>query len=231
MNIVRYLSCRLKTLRGMTVVHIGAHHGQEAKRYSSLLARKVIWIEANPDTFETLQANIREFRSRPPGIVNRLLSIAPPEHVCVNALITQEDGVEHEFFQFNNDGASDSVFHLSSDAEFPALEETGGVLRLSSSTLDTILKNAGQDPSDVDVLVLDTQGAELLCLKGAESTLPNVQYIETEISTRPVYEGGVLYDELKAWLNERGFRRKTLIRRSHMNVIFAANQKQKRRAA
>ena len=224
MNIARYLRFRLKTLRGMTVVHIGAHHGQEAKRYNSMLAKKVFWVEANPETFEILQKNVEAFQSRRPSIVQRLLGIAPTEHVCINALITEEDGAEHDFFQFNNEGASDSIFHLSEDAGIETLKETGRVLRLNSNTLDTMLRNAGHDPTDVDVLVLDTQGAELLCLKGSQSALTNIRYIETEISTEPVYEGGVLYDELKLWLQEQGFSPKTRIRRSHSNVIFAANE-------
>lgn len=32
MNIVRYLASRLQTVRGKTIVHVGAHTGQEAER-------------------------------------------------------------------------------------------------------------------------------------------------------------------------------------------------------
>ena len=48
MNIVRYMMLRLKSLRGMTIVHVGAHVGQEAVRYQNMMAAKVIWIEASP---------------------------------------------------------------------------------------------------------------------------------------------------------------------------------------
>jgi FkbM family methyltransferase len=224
MHIVQYMLYHLKTFRGKTIVHVGAHHGQELDRYSSLFARKVIWVEANPKTFGTLQANIEEFRSRPPGTLKRLLGIAQTEHVGINALVTEKDGAEYEFYQFNNGGLSDSVFHLAEGTQFPDLKETGSVLRLNSNKLDTILRQAGQEPSEVDVLVLDTEGAELICMKGAEATLTNVQYIQTEISTKPVYTGGVLYGELNSWLYERGFRRCTAIRRSQMNVIFKSKE-------
>ena len=222
MNIVRYFRHRLKTLRGMTVIHVGAHHGQEMKRYNSMFVRKVIWIEANPNTFETLKANIEESQAAPPGILHRLLGIAPTEHVCINALITEEDGVEREFFQFNR-SVADSIFRFAPEGPTRSIKESGDVLRLRSSTLDTILRESGQNPAETDVLVMDIQGSELLCLNGAEATLTNVQYIETEIATRPVYEGGVLYDELNSRLRELGFRRKTMIRRSHMNAIYKSD--------
>jgi len=220
-TIVQYLRYRLRTLRNMTVVHIGAHQGKEAKAYNAMLARKVFWIEANPRTFERLQENMKQYRSASPGIIRRFLRTELTEHHCINALVTDRDNDEHEFFQYNNGGASDSVFHLSVDSPFTSLKETDEVLHLKSNTLDTLLRNAGQDPAEVDVVVLDTQGAELLCLAGATETLKNVQYIETEVSTEPVYQHGVLYHELRPWLEERGFIAKTKPSRSHCDVIFA----------
>lgn len=229
-KITRYLGTRLKTLRGMTVVHIGAHHGQEAASYNAMLARRVCWIEANPETFEILNSNLSDFQANNKTLIHRVLGDEPTEHICINALITETNGDQHEFFRFNNEGASDSVFHLADKDRFGDLKETGDVMRLSSNTLDTTLRNHGVDPEEVDVLVLDTQGAELLCLKGAEATLSNLKYLESEISTKPVYEGGVLYDELAAWLDERGFTRRTKIKNSHSNVVFAS-QNRLRRAA
>ena len=237
MKITRHLGFRLQTLRGMTVVHIGAHHGQEAASYNRMLAHRVCWIEANPETFKILRSNLADFQAENKTVVHRMLGIEPTEHICINALITETDGDEREFFRFNNKGASDSIFHLDDQANIAGLEETGEVMHLSSNTLDTTLRKNGIDPEDVDALVLDTQGAELLCLKGAESTLRNVKYLESEISTKPVYEGGVLYDELAEWLDERGFTRRTRIKRSHSNVLFVnrkqpqRNQQQQRRAA
>lgn len=143
------------------------------------------------------------------------------EHVCINALISDDDQKQLEFHIFENAGASYSIFRLDrNNKEFDAVRETGRVLTLPVKTPDRALAEAGVDPEDVDVLVLDTQGAELMCLKGAPKLLSSARYIETEISTKPVYEGGVLLSELEAWLGARGFKRKTMVRRSRMNVIF-----------
>ena len=67
---------------------------------------------------------------------------------------------------------------------------------------------------------MDIQGAELLCLKGAAQLLESLQYIETKISKTPIYDGGVLLDELQPWLNAHGFRCKTWLRRPFMNAVF-----------
>jgi hypothetical protein len=77
-----------------------------------------------------------------------------------------------------------------------------------------------ESPQEVDILVLDTQGAELLCLKGASRLLENANFIEAEVSTNSVYQGGVLLSELDTWLKQRGFHRKTIVRRQHMNAIY-----------
>ncbi len=47
---------------------------------------------------------------------------------------------------------------------------------LTSSRLETALDGLGLAPEDVDVMVLDVQGAELLCLKGAGRYLDHVTF-------------------------------------------------------
>jgi len=221
MNIVRYLMLRLRTLRGMTVVHVGAHFGEEAARYEKMLAKRVVWVEASPDVYKVLTQNIEQARTRKLGGLNRLIPVPRTEHICINALVGEEDGEVREFHIFDNDGASNSVFKLNRDDDkFDAVQETGEILSLPVRTLDSALRDVGVAPSEVDVLVLDTQGAELMCLKGATELLSSAHLIETEVSTEPVYEGGVLLREMEPWLNAKGFRRMTMVRRTHMNVIF-----------
>jgi FkbM family methyltransferase len=221
MNIVRYMLLRLKTLRGMTVVHVGAHFGQEASRYQNMMAAKVVWIEASPDTFQILQANIERAKLKKRNWFTGLFSSQKTEHICINALISDNDQDRTDFYVYENDGAANSIFKIDrSNKEYEAVRETGEVLSLPVKTLDRALADAGVPPEKVDVLVLDTQGAELMCLKGAAKLLSSAKYIETEVSTEPVYAGGVLLSELEKWLQNRGFTRNTVVRRSHMNVIF-----------
>jgi FkbM family methyltransferase len=57
----------------------------------------------------------------------------------------------------------------------------------------------------IDLLWIDTQGAELLVLKGAAEMLPHTSFIYLECSVDPLYEGGASYDEIKTFLSAHGF--------------------------
>lgn len=223
MNIVRYLASRLQTVRGKTIVHVGAHTGQEAERYQNWGARRVIWVEAAPDIFPRLQSHLASMRDRPPSLFARLTKAAPTVHLAIHALVAAEDGALHDLNVYDNDGASNSIFLIDRERtnRYDALRETGEVHQIAARTLDTLLAEAGISPEEVDILVVDIQGAELLCLKGATRLLQHVRWIESEVSQKPVYAGGVLLHELEAWLATHGFRRKTTIRRNHGNAIFA----------
>jgi len=74
----------------------------------------------------------------------------------------------------------------------------------------------------LDFLWLDLQGYELEALRGAERLLDNVSAMHVEVSNQRLYDGGVLYPELKAWLRQRGFRPviNATFRRGG-NVLFA----------
>jgi FkbM family methyltransferase len=56
-----------------------------------------------------------------------------------------------------------------------------------------------------DVLKVDTQGSELLVLKGAEQSLASVLVAEIEVSFFRRYAGQPVFAEIEAWMNERGF--------------------------
>jgi FkbM family methyltransferase len=60
----------------------------------------------------------------------------------------------------------------------------------------------------IDLLWIDTQGAELLVLQGAARMLPNTSFIYLECSEDPLYEGAASYDEIKAFLFAHGFQLK-----------------------
>lgn len=222
MYIVRTLARRLKTIRGMTIVHVGAHKGQEASQYNWWGASRVIWIEADPAQLDGLQKHLDESSSEPRSWFAKLFRMPETKHEVVQALVGDVDGADTPFFLFTNDGMSNSIFAKLSDGDDPqpTVNETGEVLKLKMRSLDVLLPENGVALEDVDLLTLDIQGAELLALKGAETLLKKIHYLETEISKQPFYDGGVLFDELEPWLNARGFFNKTWLRRPFMNAVF-----------
>jgi len=222
MYIVRHLRRRLKTLRGMTIVHVGAHQGQEAVEYDAWGAAKVIWIEADPAQLPGLEAAIKQVEAQPRSLLARLTGTSKTQHQVINALVGDVDGADTDFYLFSNAGASNSIFtkHPDVTENMDWLNETGEVLRLKMRTLDALLAKNNISADSIDFLALDIQGAELLCLKGATQVLENLRYMEVEISKERFYDGGVLLDELEPWLNARGFCCKTWLRRNFMNAVF-----------
>jgi hypothetical protein len=92
---------------------------------------------------------------------------------------------------------------------------------LVGKTLSNIYHEFEIDESKFDLLLLDVQGAELMVLKGAESVLHNFNYVLTEVSTVEIYKNGVLWDELKTFLNNKGFKEAIFGNpRKHGDVLF-----------
>jgi hypothetical protein len=149
MNIARYMMLRLKTLRGMTVVHLGAHVGSEAMRYNHLLAKRVVWVEASPILFKRLEENIKNLNpdAQKRSFLQRLHGNVRTEHICVNALIGENSSGEASFHIYDNDGKSNSVFKIDrSNNGYDFLKETGEVLKLPVKSLDNALHEAGVPP-------------------------------------------------------------------------------------
>lgn len=222
MNIVSYLAPRGRTLLGKTVVHVGAHFGEEAEKYERWGAARVIWVEAEPTCFARLQTHIAQVQAAPRPWFPRLMGQAKCTHLCLQALAGDSEDKTAEFRIYNNAGSSNSIFalHDNAKAKFTTLEETGEIVRLPMRLLDKVLEDAGVVLGDIDALVVDVQGAELLVLKGAERLLKTLRLLETEVSQIPIYEGGVLLSELEPWLKARGLVRRTKVKRDHMDAIF-----------
>lgn len=207
-----------------TLVHVGAHLAQERRQYEAHGFREILWIEGSPATYRRLRGVLADHA------IARRSRRAPARHRAVCALLTDRAGDEVDFREFSNDGMSSSVFGATaaSKARWPGLHETGRRERLRTQTLDRVLADQGFT-HHVDVLVLDTQGAELLVLKGAEDTLPTVKAVISEVSTVPYYDGGVLFPELKSFLNEQGFR-EIGQPPSHGDVLFLNRALQERKS-
>lgn len=179
------------------IVHIGAHWAEDAAVYESYGAKTVLWVEADPSTYETL-CNVLSARS---GEVRHL-------HEC--ALVSAESGEALQFHRFNNDGSSSSV-HTATDTyktRFPHSHETGEILEMQSKSLPSILAGQGIDPvaANRGMLVLDVQGHELSILQGLGDGLRQFELCKCEVSRAPMYEGGARFDDIDAHFRAQGFK-------------------------
>jgi FkbM family methyltransferase len=176
-------------LRGASgVIHVGANTGQERARYASY-GLDVLWIEPIHEVFETLQRNLEAY----------------PRQRALECLVTDRDDAEYEFHVANNEGQSSSIFDLKEHQDvWPKVAFTHSV-RLRSKTLPSLLEAEGVDPTRYDALIMDTQGSELLVLKGAEPILGAFEYIKTEVPDFEAYAGCCRLTDIEGFLLPRGF--------------------------
>jgi len=75
---------------------------------------------------------------------------------------------------------------------------------VKTTSVDDILAADGVS-EEIDLLKIDVQGAEMSVLRGAQQHLSRVRHIYVELAFREVYRGGCTFNEVYAFLVERGF--------------------------
>ena len=171
------------------VIHIGANTGQERDRYWRHRL-PVLWVEPIPEVFATLQKNLAGY----------------PNQRAVQRLVTHEDGAECVFNVSSNNGQSSSILPLHEHKTVWPGVSYARTLALPSVTLPTLLREEAADASRYDALVMDTQGSELLVLRGAEPLLGGFRYIKAEAPDFESYKGCCRLADLDGFLEARGFR-------------------------
>jgi FkbM family methyltransferase len=181
-----FLNSFLRQVRG--VIHVGAHAGEERNQYSSR-GLDVVWVEPNPVVFERLCLNIS-------GLVKQR---------AYRYLLAADDGKEYTFHISNNDGASSSILDFAKHQEvWPEVTYTHDIC-IAATTLDRMMDKEQIDVRGYGALVLDTQGSELLVLRGAVSTLKHFRFVKTEAADFEVYAGCCQLAELTDFMHGQGF--------------------------
>ena len=170
------------------VIHVGANAGQE-RHYYQAHGLRVVWIEPIPEIFAQLMANLKSFRGQ----------------LGLQALVTDIDGKEYRFHIANNNGASSSILDFKHHVDiWPDVAYTTAIT-LTSTTLTSLLDRERIDLHDYQALVMDTQGSELLVLRGSIPILRNFEYIKTEVPDFEAYEGCCQLADIAAFMREHGY--------------------------
>jgi FkbM family methyltransferase len=177
------------------VIHVGANIGQERKLYDKY-GLDVLWIEPIPEVFETLQANLLDF----------------PRQRALKCLVTDQDNQEHQFHIANNNGLSSSILNLNLHQDIWQQVSYEKTITLQSKTLVSLLQEEQIDPTLYDVLVMDTQGSELLVLKGAIPILKNFTYIKTEVADFESYKDCCQLADITAFLENYGYQQLSIMK-------------------
>lgn len=154
---------------GMTMLDIGAHVGYYACRYANFLGAngRIFAFEPHPRTFATLQNNVKRF----------------PQVTAVNlALAEQEGSAElHDYLMMSASGS------LHYDESMAALQKAqthdsdiapridhpfaAQTFTVRTTSVDDFL--AAEGISQVDLVKMDIEGAEIGALRGMRRTITN----------------------------------------------------------
>jgi FkbM family methyltransferase len=163
------------------VIHLGASVGQEMLAYRRCGIENIYWVEAIPVIYDKLCVNLMSFTGAK----------------ALNYCISDVDGKVVNFNITNNNGESSSLFNLKKHKFYYPHIEVVETIKLTTITLDTlIIKERINIPGEVNLLVMDLQGAELLALKGGSKNLSGFDGIYLEFSEEELYEDGAKVEDL-----------------------------------
>lgn len=168
------------------IIQVGAHKGGELE-YIESITSNILLFEPQKNIFEQLKKKIKK------GII------------AENFALGSENIKECLMFkEFNNDCQSSSLLkpalHLQ---QYPSIQFTSSE-SVEVRTLDSYLENSD---SEYNILMIDVQGFELNVLKGAQNTLPNIDYILCEVNRQELYENCARVEEIDTYLSSFGFKR------------------------
>lgn len=171
------------------VIHVGANVGHEAHEYSDHDLR-VLWIEPIPEVYNILLKRIAEF----------------PKQKAIQALVTDVTGKEYEFKIANNGGGSSSILDMGQTRDIWPQVSFEKAIFLRSYTLANLLERNHINIDPYDCLVMDTQGSELLVLKGADALLHRFKFIKTEAADFEAYIGCARVKDISEFLAKHKFK-------------------------
>lgn len=182
------------------VIHVGSHIMSEIMNYVPQFG-KGIFIEAQPPIMHELESNLA-FANRNYG----------RQYRAVNALITNEDDMHYDYHTFRIKeevySGQGSIYPPGPEGPYPwggDITAMDNKLPLKSVRMATLIKNLGINMAEYPILILDVQGAELEVLKSFDAYIDHVRIMVVEISKTELYKGGVLFDELDAFITGKGF--------------------------
>jgi FkbM family methyltransferase len=176
------------------VLQVGASYGQEMAWFLENGITAGIFIEPLLEPFQALSKTCMQL----------------PNFVAVNALCAEETGQKVTFHVASNGGMSSSMLkplnHLT-EFDFVSFDQR---IEIVTNRLDHVVAFLRQNGhaavcDRVDLLYMDTQGAELKVLRGAGPVLDGIRYVVTEVTRNQLYAGSPSLGELMAFLEPLGF--------------------------
>jgi FkbM family methyltransferase len=163
------------------VIHIGGYVGNEDANYAKIGFKNRVFVEAQPDTFETLQKNL-----------------AGRGAFCEYIAISDRPGRTQ--LHVTGNGQSSSILPLKNHSKiYPGIVEIG-VVDVETIRLDDLMDRPKYRDLEFNFLNMDIQGAELLALSGGIRTLKQMDLVNLEVNFDELYAGAPNIRELDAFM-------------------------------
>jgi FkbM family methyltransferase len=167
------------------ILHVGAHLGEEYGLYVNAgWFCPIIWVEGQTE------------------LAVRLKSFIPTNHKVINAIVWDLDDIELNF-KLTNNSQSSSLFDFGTHQFIYQDVFVNKIERVKTKRLDSFIESN----NNIDLLVLDIQGAELKALIGLGKHLKRVNYVYSEVNKKEVYKDCALVKDLDRYLKNFGFKR------------------------
>jgi FkbM family methyltransferase len=180
--------CREKGIGVKRLLHVGSHEAEEQSTYNEY-GISAFHVEPNPDLFPIVKSKVGEAN-------------------CSDLAVSDKMGQWADFHRIysrdlSNKGCSSLLKPTNIlDNQYLKFVDT---VRVLTTTIDNLNLHVGP----FDSLAIDVQGAEMLAFKGATKLLSMDYFrlIIAEFTTKSMYEGDCLLDELDEFLIKFGFSR------------------------
>jgi FkbM family methyltransferase len=178
----------LEHYRVQLVLDVGANAGQYARQLRRGGYRhRIVSFEPQSSAFELLQKR----------------AAGDPQWSALHVALSDADGTA-QINLAGNSLSSSLLGMLPTHAESAPESTYVGREAVTTRRLDGLLPDLAPVGTPT-YLKIDTQGSELKVLRGAGDALQHVDTLELELSLVPLYEGAPLFQEMLAWLAERGY--------------------------
>jgi FkbM family methyltransferase len=170
------------------VVDVGANEGQYATRLRRAgFGGQIVSFEPGAEAFAALRRN----------------AARDSAWTCHHVALGDRDGRTTLNVALDTEGSSLLQVEAREVRNSPGSRFVGSEL-VRLARLDSIWPELGLRQQPL-YLKLDTQGSELSILRGASEVLLDAAFVEAELSLVTLYEGGARFDEVIAFLDDRGF--------------------------
>lgn len=171
------------------IVHIGAHEGEEYPQYVEAGCRRVLFIEADPNTYSRLAPRFR----------------GNPDVTCLNRAVSDHAG-RLPFSRMSGSQSSSLLPPKEHLDIYPGITVTE-TIEVDCAPLPEILTEFGIDPAGYNVLAIDTQGAEQMILAGCGALLSRFDAVAVEVNYAELYQGCGRIADIDDLLFAQGYER------------------------